>query len=63
MACRSCACTGMPLGLMPGMTYEENEAQLSPGESLVVYSDGLVEAHNPERRNVRFSKAARAAFA
>ncbi len=38
--------TGMPLGLMPGMTYEETEAQLSPGEGLLVYSDGLVEAHN-----------------
>ncbi len=40
--------TGMPLGLMPGMTYEETEAQLSPGEGLVVYSDGLVEAHNED---------------
>ena len=39
--------TGMPLGLLPGMTYEEHEAQLAPGESLVLYSDGLVEAHNP----------------
>lgn len=38
--------TGMPLGLMPGMIYEEHEAQLAPGESLVLYSDGLVEAHN-----------------
>jgi serine phosphatase RsbU (regulator of sigma subunit)/anti-sigma regulatory factor (Ser/Thr protein kinase) len=41
--------TGMPLGLMPGMTYEENESWLQPGESLLIYSDGLVEAHNPER--------------
>ena len=40
--------TGMPLGLMPGMTYEETEAQLSRGEGLVVYSDGLVEAHNED---------------
>jgi serine phosphatase RsbU (regulator of sigma subunit)/anti-sigma regulatory factor (Ser/Thr protein kinase) len=38
--------TGMPLGLMPGMNYEENEAHLSPGDGLLVYSDGLVEAHN-----------------
>jgi serine phosphatase RsbU (regulator of sigma subunit)/anti-sigma regulatory factor (Ser/Thr protein kinase) len=42
--------TGMPLGLMPGMTYEENEASLAPGESLLLYSDGLVEAHDPDRR-------------
>jgi serine phosphatase RsbU (regulator of sigma subunit)/anti-sigma regulatory factor (Ser/Thr protein kinase) len=38
--------TGMPLGLLPQMTYEEQEGQLAPGESLVLYSDGLVEAHN-----------------
>ena len=40
--------TGMPLGLMPGMSYEEKEAMLLPGESILLYSDGLVEAHNPE---------------
>jgi serine phosphatase RsbU (regulator of sigma subunit) len=39
--------TGMPLGLLPGMAYEEKEAFLHPGETLVLYSDGLVEAHNP----------------
>lgn len=41
--------TGMPLGLMPGMQYEEKEAILEPGESILLYSDGLVEAHNPAR--------------
>jgi serine phosphatase RsbU (regulator of sigma subunit)/anti-sigma regulatory factor (Ser/Thr protein kinase) len=40
--------TGMPLGLMPGMAYEEKETTLLPGESLFFYSDGLVEAHNPQ---------------
>jgi serine phosphatase RsbU (regulator of sigma subunit) len=38
---------GMPLGLMPGMIYEEQEVVLAPGESVLFYSDGLVEAHNP----------------
>jgi serine phosphatase RsbU (regulator of sigma subunit)/anti-sigma regulatory factor (Ser/Thr protein kinase) len=38
--------TGMPLGLMPGMTYEEKESSIIPGESVLLYSDGLVEAHN-----------------
>ncbi len=33
--------TGMPLGLMPGSCYEEQEATLAPGESLLFYSDGL----------------------
>jgi serine phosphatase RsbU (regulator of sigma subunit)/anti-sigma regulatory factor (Ser/Thr protein kinase) len=45
---RELRATGMPLGLMPGMTYEETEAQLQPGDGLVLYSDGLVEAHNVE---------------
>jgi predicted ester cyclase len=38
---------GMPLGLMPGMSYEENETVLKAGESVLFYTDGLVEAHNP----------------
>ena len=38
--------TGMPLGLLPGMRYEEKETRLEPGDSLLLYSDGLVEAHN-----------------
>ncbi|MGD8623108.1 MAG: SpoIIE family protein phosphatase [Anaerolineae bacterium] len=41
--------TGMPLGLMPGMRYEEKETLIDPGECIVFYSDGLVEAHNPQR--------------
>jgi serine phosphatase RsbU (regulator of sigma subunit)/ketosteroid isomerase-like protein len=40
--------TGMPLGLMPGMSYEEKEIVLDAGESVFFYSDGLVEAHDPE---------------
>src|ERR671913_2552595 len=39
---------GMPLGLMAGMGYEEQEASLSEGDDLLLYSDGLVEAHAPE---------------
>jgi serine phosphatase RsbU (regulator of sigma subunit)/anti-sigma regulatory factor (Ser/Thr protein kinase) len=39
---------GMPLGLMPGMTYEESETVLAPGQSLLLHSDGVVEAHSPE---------------
>ncbi len=41
--------TGMPLGLMPGMSYEEKEVVLAPGDSVLFYSDGLVEAHNQAR--------------
>jgi predicted ester cyclase len=39
---------GMPLGLMPGMGYEERETILQVGESALFYSDGLVEAHDPK---------------
>jgi serine phosphatase RsbU (regulator of sigma subunit)/CHASE1-domain containing sensor protein/anti-sigma regulatory factor (Ser/Thr protein kinase) len=39
---------GMPLGLMPGMIYEEKEAVLATGDNVLFYSDGLVEAHDPE---------------
>jgi serine phosphatase RsbU (regulator of sigma subunit) len=40
--------TGMPLGLMPGMRYEEKETILEAGEAALLYSDGLVEAHDPK---------------
>ncbi len=46
--CLELRATGMPLGLLPGMGYEEKEALLAPGNSLLVYSDGLTEAHNPQ---------------
>jgi serine phosphatase RsbU (regulator of sigma subunit) len=47
---------GMPLGLMPGMGYEEKETILQAGESALFYSDGLVEAHNPEGEMFGFPK-------
>jgi len=37
---------GMPLGLMPGMSYEQKEIVLGAGEAALFYSDGLVEAHD-----------------
>src|SRR5919106_3908791 len=39
---------GMPLGMMPGMSYEEREVSLSEGNCVLFYSDGLVEAHDPK---------------
>jgi serine phosphatase RsbU (regulator of sigma subunit) len=39
---------GMPLGLIPGMSYEEKETVLVPGEGMLFYTDGLIEAHNPQ---------------
>jgi anti-sigma regulatory factor (Ser/Thr protein kinase) len=48
--------TGMPLGLMPGMKYEEKETTLEAGDSLLMYTDGLVEAHNPKREMYGFPR-------
>jgi PAS domain S-box-containing protein len=47
---------GMPLGLMPGMEYEEKETTLERGESVLFYSDGLVEAHDPHHEMFGFPR-------
>jgi serine phosphatase RsbU (regulator of sigma subunit) len=47
---------GMPLGLMPGMGYEEKEIALRAGEAALFYSDGLVEAHDPKGEMFGFPK-------
>jgi serine phosphatase RsbU (regulator of sigma subunit) len=39
---------GMPLGLMPAMSYEEGEVALGKDQGVLFYSDGLVEAHDPK---------------
>jgi serine phosphatase RsbU (regulator of sigma subunit) len=48
--------TGMPLGLLPGMEYEEKEIVLEEGDSVLFYSDGLVEAHDPRREMFGFPR-------
>ena len=48
--------TGMPLGLLPGMSYEEKEIVLGRGDSVLFYSDGLVEAHDPHRQMFGFPR-------
>jgi serine phosphatase RsbU (regulator of sigma subunit) len=44
--CEELRARGMPLGLMPGMSYEEKEVVLDAGQGVLFYSDGLVEAHD-----------------
>src|SRR5215212_1631900 len=46
--CEELRARGMPLGLMPGMRYEEKEITLKADEAALFYSDGLVEAHDPD---------------
>jgi serine phosphatase RsbU (regulator of sigma subunit) len=48
--------TGMPLGLLPGMSYEENATCLQPGDGLLLYTDGIVEAHNSGREMFGLSR-------
>ncbi len=40
---------GMPLGLIADMEYDVHEMVIEPGDDMIFYSDGLVEAHNSAR--------------
>ena len=51
--------TGMPLGLMPGMRYDEREAALVAGDGLLLHSDGLAEAHGAGREMFGFPRLAK----
>ncbi len=48
--------TGMPLGLMPDYRYEETEGVIAPGSSVLLYSDGLVEAHDRDQQMYGFPR-------
>jgi len=48
--------TGMPLGLMPDVRYEETEGIIAPGSNVLLYSDGLVEAHDPSQQMYGFPR-------
>jgi sigma-B regulation protein RsbU (phosphoserine phosphatase) len=39
---------GLPLGLFPVLEYERAELILQPGDLVVLYTDGITEAANPE---------------
>lgn len=43
---RRAAASGAPLGMMAGMRYEQETAVLAPGDTVVLYTDGVVEAMN-----------------
>ena len=48
--------TGMPLGLMPDIRYEETEGVIAPGSNVLLYSDGLVEAHDVTQQMYGFPR-------
>jgi serine phosphatase RsbU (regulator of sigma subunit) len=41
---------GLALGLMPQVEYQETSLRMEPGDVLVAYTDGLVEARDAEKR-------------
>jgi serine phosphatase RsbU (regulator of sigma subunit) len=47
---------GFPLGMLSGVSYVEEETSLEPGECIIFYSDGLIEAHNAERELFGFPR-------
>jgi serine phosphatase RsbU (regulator of sigma subunit) len=54
--CEELRARGMPLGLMPQMSYEEKEIVLQEGDSALFYTDGFVEAHDPQREMFGFPR-------
>jgi len=48
--------TGMPLGLMEGIRYEETEGDIAPDSNVLLYSDGLIEAHDGAREMFGFDR-------
>lgn len=43
---------GLPVGLVPGATYERLEVKLEPGDRLLFTSDGITEAEDPQGREL-----------
>ena len=37
---------GLPIGLMPGVSYQEDTVRFEPGDVLIIYSDGITESIN-----------------
>jgi serine phosphatase RsbU (regulator of sigma subunit) len=41
-------CTGIPLGMFADQTWQQKRVQLMPGDTLLLYTDGVTEAQNKE---------------
>jgi len=53
---------GMPLGVMPDVEYEYETFQLKKGDTILMYSDGLVEAMSPQREMYGMERLQRCLF-
>ncbi len=58
--------SGLPLGIAPDYPYETAETTLEPGETVILYTDGVTDAMNPANDrfgDARFRQAVRSAAA
>lgn len=47
---------GIALGVMPDVEYEQNSVTLSPGDALVLYTDGVTEAMNAQNEEFEMER-------
>jgi serine phosphatase RsbU (regulator of sigma subunit)/pSer/pThr/pTyr-binding forkhead associated (FHA) protein len=52
--------TGPPIGLFPSSVYQAADVSLEPGDLLVLYTDGIVEAVNPEEEEYSIERLEKA---
>jgi sigma-B regulation protein RsbU (phosphoserine phosphatase) len=52
--------SGLPLGVLPDPEYNSEMFELSPGDSVLLYTDGLVEAMDPQQRMYSMERLERA---
>lgn len=50
--------SGFPLGMMPVAKYSEHETRLEPGDLLLLYTDGLTEAEDPDEEEFGVKRVA-----
>jgi phosphoserine phosphatase RsbU/P len=62
-ACESLSGQGGVLGVIPEWTYSDSSAQLAPGDRLLIFTDGVTEAENPEAIEFGSDRIAQAAGA
>ncbi len=47
---------GIALGILPDIEYEQNSVTLSPGDTLVLYTDGITEAMNAQNEEFEMER-------
>ncbi len=51
--------SGYPVGMLPGLDYEQVEVPFAPGDRLLLYSDGVTECTNPDGEPFRVERLER----